>query len=132
MPPRCCGVGKMPAEALVRIVYSHVGRRNPRLLVGPGIGRDIAAVRYDPILILTIHPITGTSSRIGEHSVYINANDIATAGAKPVWYLWTILLPPGSNEKVLSDSMNVIARASKRLGISVARGNTEETGGVDG
>ncbi len=131
MPARSFKVGKIPPEALVRTVYSHTGRRNPRLIIGPGIGRDIAAVRYDPILILTTDPITGTSTRIGEHSVEVNANDIATAGAKPVWYLCTILLPAGSSEKILSDIMKGIDRASRRLGITVARGHTEATRGLD-
>ncbi len=124
-------VGKVPPETLIRTVYSHTGKRNPRLLLGPGVGRDVAAVKYDPILILTTDPVTGTSSRIGEHSVYINANDIATAGAKPVWYLCTILLPPGSNEKTLSEIMKGIDRASRKLGITVARGHTETTRGLD-
>jgi hydrogenase expression/formation protein HypE len=123
-------VGKIPPEILARTVYSHTGVRNPRLLLGPGIGRDIAALKNDPILILTTDPITGTSTRIGEHSVYINANDIATAGARPVWYLCTILLPPGSNERTLSDIMKGIDRASRKLGITVARGHTEATRGL--
>jgi hydrogenase expression/formation protein HypE len=124
-------VGKIPPETLVRTVYTHTGKRNSRLLLGPGIGRDIAAIKNRPILILTTDPITGTSSRIGEHSVYINANDIATSGAKPVWYLCTILLPPGSGEKMLSDIMKGIDRASRKLGITVARGHTEATKGLD-
>ncbi len=123
-------VGKIPPKTLARTVYSHTGKRNPRLLLGPGIGRDIAAVKNDPILILTTDPITGTSTRIGEHSVYINANDIATAGARPVWYLCTILLPPGSNERILSEIMKGIDRASQKLGITVARGHTEATRGL--
>ncbi len=131
MPLRSFEIGKVPPEALVRTVYSHTGRRNPRLVLGPGIGRDIAAVRYNPTLILTADPITGTSRRIGEHSVHINANDIATAGAKPVWYMCTILLPPGSNEETLSDIMRGIDRASRRLGISLVRGHTETTRGLD-
>jgi len=123
-------VGKIPPETLTRTVYSHTGKRNPRLLLGPGIGRDIAAVKNNPVLILTTDPITGTSTRIGEHSVYINANDIATAGARPVWYLCTILLPPGSNERILSDIMKGIDQASRKLGITVARGHTEATRGL--
>ena len=130
MSVRSFQVGKIPPETLTRTVYSHTGKRNPRLLLGPGIGRDIAAVKNNPVLILTTDPITGTSTRIGEHSVYINANDIATAGARPVWYLCTILLPPGSNERILSDIMKGIDQASRKLGITVARGHTEATRGL--
>jgi len=130
LPAKTFAVGKVSAETLTRIVYSRIGKFNPRLLLGPGIGRDSAAVKNNPILILTADPVTGTSSRIGEHSVYINANDIATAGAKPVWYLCTILLPPGSKESILSDIMNGIDRASRDLGVTVASGHTEATKGL--
>jgi hydrogenase expression/formation protein HypE len=130
LPAKTFAVGKVPAETLTRIVYSRIGKRNPRLLLGPGIGRDTAAIKNNPILILTTDPVTGTSNRIGEHSVYINANDIATAGAKPVWYLCTILLPPGSKERVLSDIMKGMDRASRDLGVTVASGHTEATKGL--
>ena len=131
MPARSFAIGKVPPETLARTVYPHIGKRNPRLLLGPGIGRDIAAIRNNPVLVLTTDPITGTSSRVGEHSVYINANDVATAGAKPIWYLCTILLPDGSTEKTLSDIMLGIDRAARKLGITLARGHTETTRGID-
>ena len=131
LPTGSFAVGKIPPETLNRTVYTHTGKPNRRLLLGPGIGRDVAAVSNDPILILTTDPVTGTSTRIGEHSVYINANDIATAGAKPVWYLCTILLPPRSTEKTLSEIMKGIDRASRKLGVTVARGHTETTRGLD-
>ena len=129
--PRAFAVGKVPPETLIRTVYSHTGRPNPRLLLGPGIGRDVAAVKYDRLLMLTTDPVTGTSRRIGEHSVYINANDVATAGAKPVWYMCTILLPPGTSERDLSTIMKGIDGACRRLGITVVRGHTEATRGLD-
>lgn len=131
MRGKSLALGKIPPETLEKIVYPRVGHLNPRLLLGPGIGRDVAAVNYDRILVLTCDPITGTSRRIGEHSVYINANDVATAGARPVWYLCTILLPPRTTESSLSDIMKGIDRACKRLGVSVVRGHTEVTRGLD-
>ena len=88
-------------------------------------------MKNNPTLILTTDPITGTTSRIGEHSVYINANDIATAGARPVWYLCTILLPPRTSENALSEIMRGVDRASRKLGVTLARGHTETTKGLD-
>src|SRR5437667_12004419 len=84
-------VGKIPPDSMVRAVYSHGGKRNPRLVLGPGIGRDTAVVRLaKKLVVLTADPVTGTTKRIGEHSVHINANDIAVTGAKPVWYVCTL------------------------------------------
>src|SRR5438094_7361043 len=121
-------VGKIPPDSMVRAVYSHGGKRNPRLVLGPGIGRDTAVVRLaKKLVVLTADPVTGTTKHIGEHSVHINANDIAVTGAKPVWYVCTLLLPPGTTEKELARIMSGIDRASRSPGITVAGGRTEGT-----
>jgi hydrogenase expression/formation protein HypE len=113
---------------MVRAVYAHGGKRNSRLVLGPGIGRDTAVVRLaKELVVLTADPVTGTTKHIGEHSVHINANDIAATGARPVWYVCTLLLPPGTSEKALAKIMRGIDRASRILGITVAGGHTEVT-----
>ena len=124
-------VGKVPPGVLSKVVYPHTGKPNRRLLVGPGIGRDVGVIKYDRLFVLSSDPITGTSRRIGEHSVHVNANDIATAGARPVWYVCTILLPPGASERALSIIMRGIDAACRSLGITVVQGHTEATIGLD-
>jgi len=117
---------------MVRAVYSHGGKPNPRLVLGPGIGRDTAVVRLaKELVVLTADPVTGTTKHIGEHSVHINANDIAATGARPVWYVCTLLLPPGTSEKTLARIMGGIDQASRSLGITVAGGHTEVTHDLD-
>ena len=117
---------------MVRAVYSHGGKPNPRLVLGPGIGRDTAVVKLAKnLVVLTADPVTGTSKHIGEHSVYINANDIAATGARPVWYVCTLLLPPGTSEKTLARIMGGIDRVSRSLEITVAGGHTEVTHDLD-
>src|SRR5712664_1052907 len=124
--------GKIPPETLLRTVYTNLGRRDKSVLVGPGIGRDSAAVKQDgTILVFTADPITGTPSHIGQHSVEINANDIATTGARPKWYLCTILLPVGTRESSLTEITGEIHETAKRLGITVVGGHTEATPGID-
>ena len=117
---------------MTRAVYSHGGKRNPRLVLGPGIGRDTAVLRLaTKHVVLTADPVTGTTQHIGEHSVHINANDIAATGARPVWYVCTVLLPTGTSEKTLDGIMRGIDQASRSLGITVAGGHTEVTRGLD-
>ena len=124
-------VGKVPPFALQRAVYPYLGRKSRSLLVGPGIGRDAAAIRYGrKVLVFSADPITGTTTHIGSHSVHINANDIATTGARPTWYLCTILLPPGTNEESLRRIMEDMDRAAKGLGIALVGGHTEVTRGL--
>jgi hydrogenase expression/formation protein HypE len=121
-------VGKIPPEIMSRTVYTRLGRKDRSILLGPGIGRDSAAVKHkSSVLIFTADPVTGTPSRIGQHSVEINANDIATAGARPRWYLCTILLPVGTEEKSLKEITTEIHKTARRLGVSVVGGHTEAT-----
>src|SRR2546425_5166174 len=125
-------IGKIPPDSMVRAVYSHGGKWNPGLVLGPGIGRDTAVVRLGKkLVVLTADPVTGTTKQIGEHSVHINANDIAATGAKPVWYMCTVLLPPSTSERTLARIMSGIDQVSRSLGITVAGGHTEVTRGLD-
>ena len=124
--------GKIPPETLLRTVFTNLGKGDKRVLVGPGIGRDSAAVKQNgTTLVFTADPITGTPSHIGQHSVEVNANDIATTGARPKWYLCTILLPVGARENALREITREIHETAKRLGITVVGGHTEATPGLD-
>src|SRR5437867_859337 len=124
--------GKIPPEILLRTVYANLGKKDKRVVIGPGIGRDSAAVKQNgTFLVFTADPITGTPSHIGQHSVEINANDIATIGARPKWYLCTILLPIGTGENSLKEITREIHDTAKRLGITVVGGHTEATSGLD-
>lgn len=101
------------------------------MLVRPGIGRDAAIIKYrGRVLVFSTDPITGTPTHIGAHSVIINANDVATTGAKPTWYLCTLLLPPGTRESSLRQVMMEIDQAARGLGIAVVGGHTEVTWGL--
>ncbi len=125
-------VGKIPPDVLKRLVYPYTGKKNRRLIFGPGVGVDSAAVRENKhIIVFKTDPITGTASHIGSHSIYINANDIATTGAKPVWYLCTILLPPGTKQSKLKQIMLEMDQTSRKLGITIIGGHCEATRGLD-
>ncbi len=101
------------------------------MVVKPGIGRDAAVINLrGRVLVFSTDPITGTASNIGAHSVIINANDVATTGAKPLWYLCTLMLPQGTRENLLRQIMSQVDRVSRDLGIAVAGGHTEITMGL--
>jgi hydrogenase maturation factor len=121
-------VGKIPSEILKSIVFRNLGIPNDRLLVGPGIGEDAAVVRFgNKALVLSTDPITGTASNVGWFSVHINANDVATFGAKPKWYLCSIMLPKRSRKNVLHGIMKQIDSACAELGVTVIGGHCEVT-----
>ncbi|MFQ5849242.1 MAG: AIR synthase family protein [Candidatus Binatia bacterium] len=122
-------VGKLPLKVLGNLLDRNV-IKDERVIVGPAIGEDAAVIdtggpRY---LIAKTDPVTFATDRIGWYAVNINANDIATMGARPQWFLATLLLPENRTEQ--SDVERVfedIVDACQHLGISLVGGHTEVT-----
>lgn len=120
--------GKIPPQVLTRSVYPYLGKRSKRVVLGPGIGRDAAIVHLDKrVLVFSTDPITGASRHIGAHAIHVNANDIAVAGAVPLWFLCTTLVPPGTKESDLRGIMREVDKEARKLGITVIGGHTEAT-----
>jgi len=131
-PTRLLGVGKLQPELLARIL-SRAAIDDPRVIVGPGIGLDCAVVDLgDRLAVYKSDPITFASDQIGYYLVHVNANDIATTGARPLWLLVTLLLPENGATAELPDViMTQIYGACRDLGIAVIGGHTEITTGLD-
>src|SRR6266849_2475639 len=124
-------LGKVPPSSMLRSVFPFLGRVRRNMVVKPGIGRDAAVINLrGRVLVFSTDPITGTASNIGAHSVIINANDIATTGARPLWYLCTLLLPAGTRESSLRQVMKEIHETSRSIGVSVIGGHSEITPGL--
>ena len=132
MPPYY-PVGKLPAEDLDRILRRYASGADPRLLVGPGIGRDAAVISFgSSVLVSKTDPITFATEEIGWYAVHINANDVAAMGAAPRWFLTTILLPEAKTDAGLVDRIfSGLADACRELGITLCGGHTEITHGLD-
>ncbi len=132
MPPYY-PVGKLPAEDLDRILRRYASGADPRLLVGPGIGRDAAVISFgSSVLVSKTDPITFATEEIGWYAVNINANDVAAMGAAPRWFLSTILLPEAKTDAGLVDRIfSGLADACRELGITLCGGHTEITHGLD-
>ena len=83
-------------------------------------------------LVFKSDPITFATDEIGWYAVQVNANDIATTGAVPRWFLVTALLP---EEQTMPADVERIGQqlfaACRALEISVIGGHTEITYGID-
>ncbi len=132
MPPYY-PVGKLPAEDLDRILRRYASGNDPRLLVGPGIGRDAAVISFgSSVLVTKTDPITFATEEIGWYAVNINANDVAAMGAVPRWFLTTILLPEAKTDAALVDRIfSGLSDACAELGVTLCGGHTEITHGLD-
>ncbi len=120
--------GKIPSETLKSRVFKHLGTDHPSIILGPALGQDASLIRIgNRIIVASTDPITGSVEDIGWLAVHVNANDIATFGVEPKWFLNSIMLPTGSTEEDLEKIMIQIDEAARSLDITVAGGHTEIT-----
>lgn len=124
--------GKVTPDLLSRIVFQRTGAPNRRMLLGPALGEDAAIVRVrGKLLVLTTDPITGAQENAGWLSVHVNANDVATRGARPVWFLCCLLLPERSDARLLERIMDQVDEAAREISVTVAGGHSEITPGLN-
>jgi len=124
--------GKLPAELLASLL-AKAPSRDPRVLLGPGIGRDAAVIDIGGpnLLVAKTDPITFATDQIGRYAVHVNANDIACLGARPAWFLATIFLPEGTEPEAAASIFEQILEACEMLGVELIGGHTEITFGLD-
>ena len=127
-------VGKLPPEMLAELL-GRVAPDDPAVVVGPGIGRDVAVLDVgnpDSYLLAKTDPITFATDEIGHYAVCVNSNDIATTGGLPRFMLGTLLLPKDTSDPALArDIFDQLHRACKRFAIALVGGHTEVTAGLD-
>lgn len=124
--------GKLPLKLLESMLKKY-SSSDERVVVGPAIGEDATAIDMgDRYLIAKTDPITFVAEDIGTYAININANDIATMGGRPLWFLVTILLPEGRTTPELVEKLfQQLSYSCKRLGISLCGGHTEITPGIE-
>jgi hydrogenase maturation factor len=130
-PPEPLRAGKLPPALLTRLL-ARLPTHDERLLVGPSIGEDAAVVDFAPnaqtLLVIKSDPITFATDEIGYYAVHVCANDIGVAGARPLFYLPTLLLPAEGADSALAERIfTQMGAACRALGITVAGGHSEVT-----
>ena len=125
-------VGKLPHDLLASLL-ERVQARDPRVLVGPGIGRDAAVIDTGGPLLLVAKsdPITFAGDLIGWYAVHVNANDIACTGARSEWLLATLLLPEDAKPELAESVFGQLVEACDALEIELVGGHTEISAGLD-
>lgn len=132
--------GKFPADLLEEYLDS-LSRDDPDVLVGPRLGRDVAAIRPSPAtdgctpsapptLAVGADPVTFATDDLGAWAVQVNTNDIATCGASPRWFFATVLHPVGSTPSQVLEVLDGVRRACDEHGITLCGGHTEITDAV--
>ncbi len=121
--------GKVPENVLKRSVMNLLHTKRDEVLLGSAVGEDCAAVSLsdDEVFVLSTDPITGTAKDIGQLSVIVTVNDLASAGAEPIGILLTVLLPECSTEGELAAIMQDVESACAESNLQVIGGHTETT-----
>ena len=124
--------GKLDPEFLAELL-ADAPVDDERVIIRPAVGEDVCAIdMQDRYLVAKTDPITFASDRIGWYVVQVNANDLATAGARPKWFLVTALLPENeTDERLIRDIWDDLRCALKGLDCSLCGGHTEVTVGLE-
>ncbi len=151
--PLSLPTGKLPADLLAQLI-STLPIDDPDLILGPSVGEDAAIIDIgrrseeeapstcgpgvvsqqdggDTLLAAKSDPITFATEEIGYYAVNVCANDLAVCGARPRFYLPTVLLPEGTTEKDVRGICEQLGAACRALEIVVAGGHTEVTAAVN-
>lgn len=125
--------GKLPLDVLDRLLSTHTTHQDNRVIVGARVGEDATVIDFgDRYLVAKTDPITFATNEIGHYAIHVNANDIATMGATPRWFLATILLPESqTNEKLVESIFASLHKSAQKIGVTICGGHTEITVGLD-
>jgi hydrogenase expression/formation protein HypE len=124
-------VGKLPPQLLQRLLNAHVAN-DPRVVVGPQVGEDAAVLDIgDRYLVATADPVTFATDELGWYALHVNANDLAVRGARPLWFLATVLLPDGGTTELGVERLfTELREACAELGVALVGGHTEVMAGL--
>ena len=112
---------------MARLLERYGTAKDPAVLAGPAVGVDAAAVRTKGgVLVFASDPVTDAAKDIGWYAVHVNANDIFVSGARPLWFLADVLLPPGRG-RLAETIFKQIHRVCEELGVTLIGGHTELT-----
>lgn len=120
--------GKVDGAILSKRVFPYLGSVQGEIIVGPNVGIDAAVIDVSNLpgkMVVSQDPITGAGKNAGFHVVNVCANDVASMGAKPMFFLSTIIMSKGTTEEELEKISKDIERAAKEIGISIVGGHTE-------
>jgi hydrogenase maturation factor len=125
-------VGKLRATTLQALLDKRPVK-DPRVVVGPKVGEDAAVIDLgDRYLVATTDPITFATDDIARYALQVNANDVAVRGARPRWFLATLLLPEGrTTDDSVERLFTELHAACDELDVALVGGHTEVTHGLD-
>jgi hydrogenase expression/formation protein HypE len=124
-------LGKIPVDLLKEVIFKNLGAKRDEVALGPAAGIDGAVIDVGSrSLIVSMDPITGALERIGWLAININANDVATFGVEPAFFVSCILLPEKADRRTVETISVQMDEAARDLGVAIVGGHCEVTPGL--
>ena len=125
-------VGKLDSELLKKIVFDRITYKRDEVKVRAAVGEDCAVINYGEYdCVVSTDPITAAIEEIGNLSIHISCNDIASNGVEPIAIMLTVLLPIGTTVEDVDKIMEQAGKAAAKLQVEIVGGHTEITGAVN-
>lgn len=130
-------IGKISPEVFDTIIYPHLGKKCPNIIIGPKNGVDtgivslgngkVMATTTDPVFIVPEYGF----KRAAWFAVHILASDAVTSGLKPNYITIDLNLPLKMTTDEFSVMWKTMDEEFKKIGMAVISGHTGKYAGVD-
>lgn len=130
-------IGKISPEIFEEVIFPHLGKKDPSVLVPPQSGVDVGVIDIGGgnVMAMTCDPVFVVPHYGWERSawfaVHILASDAATSGLAPRYMTIDLNLPLSITKKEFVTLWSAMHRECEKLGIAVVSGHTARYQGTD-
>jgi len=130
-------IGKISPDIFDEMIYPSLGKKDPKVLVGPEHGVDIAVVDIGggKVMVTTTDPIFIVPDygfeRAAWFALHILVSDVVTSGLKPSYLTIDLNLPLSLKKEDLNAMWRVISKECDRMGIAIISGHTAKYEGCN-
>ena len=123
-------LGKFNRETIEKIIYTHLGSKSRRVLVGPKFGVDNTVINIGNgnVMVATCDPLSFIPELGARHSAKISvdllASDLTTSGLPAQYGIFDLNLPPEMTQDDFVEYWKEFSLECTRLGISIVGGHT--------
>lgn len=123
--------GKISDSVLKRSVLKQIRFKRQEVLSGAGIGEDCAIFAPSGLCVSAVAQTATAEGADMARLLTRCANNLASAGARPLASLLTLLLPETAEEALLRQLMEAAEETGRQMGMQIAGGHTTVSRHVD-
>ncbi len=122
-------IGKVDRASFDRIIFPHLGKKDPSVIIGPQHGVDAGVVELPDgnVMVMKIDPTFSMPALLkymGWAIVHICASDVACLGVKPRYMTICLLLPSNTKDETLEEIWTQVSDECEKLDIAIVGGHT--------